>query len=138
MNDKEMEAYFWANLHLAPPLYGCDIRGSMFNDDFQNQWNLRHLQTCLEDGLGKITLEGINAPYVYFGSLRSIFAWHVEDLNLASLNYHHGGKAKYWYGISKKVNYCLEKIGLILSITGSSKLMPSPNFKSVTWSVPNS
>lgn len=103
LNEQEIEAFFWKNLHLPSPLYGCDLKGSLFDDNVTSSWDLRKLDSCLLDGLGKTTLEGINNPYLYFGSFRTMFAWHVEDLNLASINYQHGGKPKYWYGISRKV-----------------------------------
>ena len=103
MSDQEVEAFFWDNLHLPSPLYGCDIKGSLFETDDPSPWNLQNLASCLQDGLGKMTLDGINSPYLYFGNFRSMFAWHVEDLNLASINFQHYGKPKFWYGISKKV-----------------------------------
>lgn len=53
------------------------------------------------DALGKKVLAGINTPYLYIGGFRTIFAWHVEDLNMASLNYNHYGAPKFWYGISR-------------------------------------
>lgn len=46
-------------------------------------------------------LDGINTPYLYIGGFRTIFAWHVEDLNMASINYNHYGAEKFWYGISR-------------------------------------
>lgn len=103
MSKEDFEAFFWDNLHLPSPLYGCDVKGSLFDAEDETPWNLRNLDSCLQDGLGKTTLDGINAPYLYFGNFRSMFAWHVEDLNLASINFQHYGKPKYWYGISKKV-----------------------------------
>ena len=113
MSIKQVEAFFWDNLHLPSPLYGCDIKGSLFNSDDPSPWNLQNLASCLQDGLGKTTLDGINSPYLYFGNFRSMFAWHVEDLNLASINFQHYGKPKVWYGISKKV-IMLIKIVLFL------------------------
>lgn len=104
MTEEEIEKFFWKNLHLPAPLYGCDNKGSLFDDSVNSSWDLRKLDSCLLDGLGKMTLDGINNPYLYYGSFRTMFAWHVEDLNLASINYQHGGKPKYWYGVSKRVN----------------------------------
>lgn len=102
MSDEEFEMFFWENLHLPSPLYGCDVKGSLFDAADPYPWNLRRLGTCLQDGLGRTTLDGINTPYLYFGNFRSMFAWHVEDLNLGSINFQHFGAPKYWYGISKK------------------------------------
>ena len=103
LDDQGVEQHFWDNLHKKSPLYGCDIKGSLFSENNPSQWNLRHLPSCLNDGLGKTVLEGINSPYLYYGNFRSMFAWHVEDFNLASLNYQHYGKPKYWYSISRRV-----------------------------------
>ena len=99
----KMERFFWENLHLEAPLYGCDIKGSLFKNDFSSEWNLQKLNSCLNDGLNNMVLEGINTPYIYFGDFRTMFAWHVEDLNLSSINFQHFGKPKFWYGISKSV-----------------------------------
>ena len=53
------------------------------------------------DGLKK-KMGGITDPYLYIGGLKTTFGWHVEDLNMASINYLHFGKPKFWYCISKK------------------------------------
>ena len=44
-------------------------------------------------------IPGVTAPMLYFGMLYATFAWHVEDHNLYSINYHHLGASKTWYGV---------------------------------------
>lgn len=48
-------------------------------------------------------------PYFYFGSWRTTFAWHCEDLDLPSINYLHLGKPKFWYAVSPKTKHLLEE-----------------------------
>lgn len=101
---EDLEKDFWGSLDHSSPLYGSDTPGSLFSErDKAGQWDLRHLDSCLRDGMGNLTLEGINSPYLYFGSHRTMFAWHVEDYNMASINFQHYGAPKVWYGISRKV-----------------------------------
>ena len=100
-----LEKKFWSALDLQSPLYGSDVSGSLFVDEDQAKaWDLRNLDSCLRDGMGDSVLNGINSPYLYFGSNRTMFAWHVEDYNMASINFQHYGAPKIWYGISRKVN----------------------------------
>ncbi|CAN0538886.1 unnamed protein product, partial [Ectocarpus sp. 12 AP-2014] len=47
----------------------------------------------------KANLPGITTPMLYAGMWRSMFAFHVEDVNLYSINYLHRGDPKSWYGI---------------------------------------
>eukprot|EP01103_Thecamoeba_quadrilineata_P017969 TRINITY_DN6608_c0_g1_i1.p1 TRINITY_DN6608_c0_g1~~TRINITY_DN6608_c0_g1_i1.p1 ORF type:complete len:451 (+),score=98.55 TRINITY_DN6608_c0_g1_i1:102-1454(+) len=94
-NIEQLENWFWNNLCRDPPLYGADILGSLFNDDVPH-WNLKKLGSLLDH---LPSLPGINAPYLYFGMMKALFACHIEDMNLYSLNYLHFGKTKVWYAL---------------------------------------
>ncbi|EFX67541.1 hypothetical protein DAPPUDRAFT_261496 [Daphnia pulex] len=47
-------------------------------------------------------IEGVNVPQIFLGQLGSFSAWHVEDLNLFSINKHHFGEPKHWIAVSYK------------------------------------
>mmetsp|Transcript_15276 Transcript_15276/g.27466 ORF Transcript_15276/g.27466 Transcript_15276/m.27466 type:complete len:540 (-) Transcript_15276:523-2142(-) len=94
---RELERSYWSNLsNRSPPLYGADSPGSLF-DESQDSWNCNKLGTLLD--LIRDDLPGVTLPMLYFGMWRSMFAWHVEDMNLFSINYLHFGKPKQWYAI---------------------------------------
>ena len=42
------------------------------------------------------SISGITSPWVYSGMLFASFCWHVEDLNMSSVNYMHQGAPKTW------------------------------------------
>jgi histone demethylase JARID1 len=44
-------------------------------------------------------LPGVTQPWLYLGMLFATFPWHNEDNYLESINYHHAGAPKQWYGI---------------------------------------
>ncbi|SCO75370.1 JmjC domain containing protein [Plasmodium vivax] len=46
-----------------------------------------------------ISIEGVNIPWLYVGTLFSSFCWHTEDNYFASINYQHWGNPKIWYVI---------------------------------------
>lgn len=47
---------------------------------------------------------------LYIGMLFSTFAWHVEDVYLYSINYHHFGAPKTWYGVPGSEADSFEKV----------------------------
>jgi [histone H3]-trimethyl-L-lysine9/36 demethylase len=83
----------------STPLYGADVPYSVF--DYPSPWNLNNLEGVLNDGLGGMKLKGINTPYLYIGSWKTMFAFHKEDLDFPSINYLHAGKTKFWYCLGR-------------------------------------
>ncbi|XP_058104009.1 lysine-specific demethylase JMJ13-like [Magnolia sinica] len=86
--------------------YACDVDGSAFstspNDQLgKSKWNLKKLSRLPKSILRllKTPIPGVTDPMLYIGMLFSMFAWHVEDHYLYSINYHHCGASKTWYGI---------------------------------------
>lgn len=61
-------------------------------------WNLGKLNSVLDRCLTK-SIQGVNLPYLYVGSWKTMFAWHKEDMDLYSINYLHSGRPKFWYCI---------------------------------------
>lgn len=96
---EELEKSYWKGLTYAPPLYGADMLGSLF-DDRTTAWNLGKLPNLL-DVMGE-QIPGVNTAYLYLGMWKATFAWHLEDVDLYSINYLHFGAPKQWYSISQK------------------------------------
>ncbi|KAI8634498.1 hypothetical protein F5Y19DRAFT_413682 [Xylariaceae sp. FL1651] len=95
---EELERIYWKTLTYAPPLYGADVLGTLFNDSTES-WNLNKLPNLL-DVLGT-RVPGVNTAYLYLGMWKATFAWHLEDVDLYSINYLHFGAPKQWYSISQ-------------------------------------
>ena len=95
---EELERAYWKTLTYAAPLYGADMMGTLF-DDRTETWNLNKLPNLL-DVLGT-KIPGVNTAYLYFGMWKATFAWHLEDVDLYSINYVHFGAPKQWYSISQ-------------------------------------
>lgn len=95
---EELERGYWKTLTYAPPLYGADMPGTLF-DDRTTSWNLGKLDNIL-DVLGA-KIPGVNTAYLYLGMWKATFAWHLEDVDLYSINYLHFGAPKQWYSISQ-------------------------------------
>ncbi|OAA76010.1 jumonji family transcription factor [Akanthomyces lecanii RCEF 1005] len=95
---EELERAYWKTLTYAAPLYGADMMGTLF-DDATDTWNLNKLPNLL-DVLGT-KIPGVNTAYLYLGMWKATFAWHLEDVDLYSINYLHFGAPKQWYSISQ-------------------------------------
>jgi len=67
----------------------------------ETYWNLNNIPNSKNSVLRhlKVGINGINVPWLYFGCLFSTFCWHNEDNYMYSINYHHKGAPKQWYGV---------------------------------------
>lgn len=95
---EELERIYWKTLTYAPPLYGADLPGTLFTEETES-WNLNKLPNLL-DVLGT-KVPGVNTAYLYLGMWKATFAWHLEDVDLYSINFLHFGAPKQWYSISQ-------------------------------------
>ncbi|KAL8912633.1 MAG: hypothetical protein Q9171_002358 [Xanthocarpia ochracea] len=95
----ELETAYWKSLTFNNPMYGADMPGSLF-DDSTTEWNVAKLENLL-DVLGQ-AVPGVNTAYLYLGMWKASFAWHLEDVDLYSINYIHFGAPKQWYSISQE------------------------------------
>lgn len=95
-------------VNLPPPKFGTE--------DYYKEtwWNLNNIPASPDSALKhiKVGLNGINVPWMYFGSLFTTFCWHNEDNYLYSINYHHKGAPKQWYGVpgTKRAAEGLERV----------------------------
>ncbi|XP_038888625.1 lysine-specific demethylase JMJ706-like isoform X4 [Benincasa hispida] len=106
---KYLEKEFWHEIiggKTDTVEYACDVDGTAFssspNDELgKSKWNLKKLSWLPKSILRllEMAIPGVTEPMLYIGMLFSIFAWHVEDHFLYSINYHHCGASKTWYCI---------------------------------------
>ncbi|GAT28461.1 jumonji family transcription factor [Aspergillus luchuensis] len=97
---EELETNYWKSLMFNNPMYGADMPGSLFDDNITTSWNVARLPNLL-DVLGQ-KVPGVNTAYLYLGMWKATFAWHLEDVDLYSINYIHFGAPKQWYSISQE------------------------------------
>ncbi|WAQ92135.1 hypothetical protein PtA15_16A41 [Puccinia triticina] len=101
---REIEQEYWRTIgNGGSPMYGADTMGSLF-DERTKDWNVATLDNLLNRLKLKKKIPGVNTPYLYFGTWRATFAWHVEDADLYSINYIHFGAPKFWYSIPQEQN----------------------------------
>eukprot|EP00041_Stephanoeca_diplocostata_P030793 m.940735 g.940735 ORF g.940735 m.940735 type:complete len:878 (-) comp23829_c0_seq6:544-3177(-) len=108
-----IEKEYWriveeGDTHIAV-CYGSDIdttrHGSGFSTSLSDPyskfgWNLNVLPGLEGSILKHVSgISGISMPWLYVGMLFSSFCWHNEDNYLYSINYHHFGAPKQWYGV---------------------------------------
>lgn len=72
---EDLEKLYWKVLPFKEAYYGADLSGTLFPSSL-NEWNMSTLPGVLSKLRSKIP--GVNTPYLYFGSWKSTFAWHVE------------------------------------------------------------
>lgn len=106
---KYVEEEFWREISSGKMdfvEYACDVDGSAFSSSPHDQlgksnWNLKNFSRLSSSVLRLLQtpIPGVTDPMLYIGMLFSMFAWHVEDHYLYSINYHHCGAFKTWYGI---------------------------------------
>ncbi|ORX66446.1 JmjC-domain-containing protein [Linderina pennispora] len=98
MENEELERVYWKNLTFNRPLYGADVLGTLFPEPAQfPHWNVRALPGLLRRMRQRVP--GVNDPYLYLGMWKATFAWHVEDMDLYSINYIHFGAPKAWFAV---------------------------------------
>ncbi|KAL5728747.1 hypothetical protein ACHQM5_001793 [Ranunculus cassubicifolius] len=97
--------------------YASDLDGSAFSSSLEDQlaqskWNLKNFSRLPGSVLRllKNEIPGVTYPMLYIGMLFSMFSWHVEDHNLYSINYHHSGAVKLWYGVPSSAAQKFEKV----------------------------
>ncbi|CAM0879317.1 unnamed protein product [Alopecurus aequalis] len=106
---KYVEEEFWREISSGKMdfvEYACDVDGSAFSSSphdklGKSNWNLKNFSRLSSSVLRLLQtpIPGVTDPMLYIGMLFSMFAWHVEDHYLYSINYHHCGAFKTWYGI---------------------------------------
>lgn len=96
---EELETAYWKSLMFNNPLYGADMPGSLFHESTEC-WNVAKLPNLL-DVIGQ-KVPGVNTAYLYLGMWKATFSWHLEDVDLYSINYIHFGAPKQWYSISQE------------------------------------
>lgn len=115
---EEAERAFWRSMSTikAPPQYGADNSGTIFESDEACGWNLNNLDSVLSE-LGS-SVPGVTKSMLYFGMWRAHFCWHKEDVDLASINYLHFGAPKCWYIVppqgARRLEACMESFFPIL------------------------
>ncbi|CAG0885049.1 unnamed protein product [Cyprideis torosa] len=103
----DLERQYWENVTYVAPTYGADVPGTLTDTDV-DEWNISRLGSIL-DNIDE-NIEGVNTPYLYFGTWKSTFPWHTEDMDLYSINYLHFGEPKFWYAVPPDHGRRLERM----------------------------
>lgn len=99
----------WENLTFnSTRMYGADVNGTLFSPKCKF-WNLGSMENKLTEVLEN-KIDGLTGSYLYFGKSKTFFAWHVEDMDLYSINHLHFGAKKIWYSISLDDNEKFENL----------------------------
>ncbi|CAH8343469.1 unnamed protein product [Eruca vesicaria subsp. sativa] len=111
----EVEVYYGADLEnrvLGSGFERGNLTGNIDVDRYiTSGWNLNNLPRLSGSLLSfeRGDISGVLVPWLYVGMCFSSFCWHVEDHHLYSINYHHFGEPKVWYGVPGSHATSLEK-----------------------------
>ncbi|XP_023641201.1 lysine-specific demethylase JMJ706 [Capsella rubella] len=118
--DSFLEKEFWKEIACGKTEsveYACDVDGSAFSSTpgdplGSSKWNLNKVSRLPKSTLRLLetSIPGVTEPMLYIGMLFSMFAWHVEDHYLYSINYQHCGASKTWYGVPGSAALKFEKV----------------------------
>jgi hypothetical protein len=97
---QKAEEFYWKNVLNHSPIYAGDLLGTLMDFNKENNWNIGALDNLLTRM--SVPVLGVNAPYLYFGMWKASFPWHLEDMDLYSINYLHFGAPKQWYVIPQR------------------------------------
>ncbi|CAG7897582.1 unnamed protein product, partial [Brassica rapa] len=124
---EEIEGEYWRIVEQPTDevevYYGADLENRVLGSGFYKKadsdkgqygvsgWNLNNLPRLPGSVLSfeDCDISGVLVPWLYVGMCFSSFCWHVEDHHLYSLNYHHFGEPKVWYGVPGSNATSLEK-----------------------------
>uniref|UniRef100_A0A1J3JHA2 Lysine-specific demethylase JMJ18 n=1 Tax=Noccaea caerulescens TaxID=107243 RepID=A0A1J3JHA2_NOCCA len=127
---EEIEGEYWRIVETPTDevevYYGADLENGVLGSGFYKRtetvtgvdqyvasgWNLNNLPRLPGSVLSfeACDISGVLVPWLYVGMCFSSFCWHVEDHHLYSLNYHHFGEPKVWYGVPGNNATALEKV----------------------------
>uniref|UniRef100_A0A6U4EFU0 JmjC domain-containing protein n=2 Tax=Phaeomonas parva TaxID=124430 RepID=A0A6U4EFU0_9STRA len=103
-NDLSSKVY-WSGFEISedpPKPQEMDLDVDFSNPDYykKTSWNTNNFPRSEGSVLRhfRAEIDGVNVPWLYFGMLFSSFCWHNEDNYMYSVNYHHFGEPKQWYG----------------------------------------
>jgi hypothetical protein len=95
-----VDEMFWKSVIRSRSKYGVStVNGSLFRDE-DIPWNIAKI--CTELNIVSQNIPGVTDPYLYIGNYPTLFPWHVEDLDLLSVNYIHFGSPKKWWVVPEK------------------------------------
>ena len=84
----------WATIEI----YGAGVSGSLTDPSVEER-NINKLGSILDivKDEDNTTIDGVNTPFLYFGTWKTSFAWPTEDRDPYSINLLHFGEPKTWY-----------------------------------------
>ncbi|XP_013611381.1 PREDICTED: lysine-specific demethylase 5D isoform X2 [Brassica oleracea var. oleracea] len=88
------------------------VEANVWEEYCRSPWNLNNMPKLKGSMLQAIrhNINGVTVPWLYLGMLFSSFCWHFEDHCFYSVNYHHWGEAKCWYGVPGSAASAFEKV----------------------------